>query len=54
MDTTTITAAQAMPWNKGKLLGQKPPLKLKEIWTIRIRLQLDHRATCCRRRPCQR
>jgi len=28
--------------NKGKLLGQKPPLKLKEIWTIRIRLQLDH------------
>jgi hypothetical protein len=25
------------------LLGQKPPLKLKEIWAIRIRLQLDHR-----------
>ena len=24
MDTTTITAARAMPWNKGKLLGQKP------------------------------
>jgi integrase len=36
MDTTTITAARAMPWNKGKLLGQKPPLKLKEIWAIRI------------------
>src|SRR6266436_3043229 len=30
-------------WNKGKLLGQKPPLKLKEIWAIRIRLQLGHR-----------
>jgi integrase len=29
-----------IPWNKGKLVGQKPPLKLKEIWTIRIRLQL--------------
>ena len=28
------------PWNKGKLVGQKPPLKLKEIWAIRIRLQL--------------
>lgn len=28
------------PWNKGKLIGQKPPLKLKEIWAIRIRLQL--------------
>src|SRR5437870_10819061 len=34
---------RAIPWNKGKLLGQKPPLKLKEIWAIRIRLQLDHR-----------
>jgi integrase len=42
MDTTTTTAGRAIPWNKGKLLGQKPPLKLKEIWAIRIRLQLDH------------
>jgi hypothetical protein len=24
-------------------LGQKPPLKLQEIWAIRIRLQLTHR-----------
>ena len=32
------------PWNKGKLLGQKPPLKLKEIWAIRIRLQVARRA----------
>ena len=31
------------PWNKGKLIGQKPPLRLKEIWAIRIRLQLAHR-----------
>lgn len=29
------------PWNKGKLIGQKPPLKLQEIWAIRIRLQLN-------------
>jgi hypothetical protein len=43
MDTTAITAARALPWNKGKLLGQKPPVRLKEIWAIRIRLQLDHR-----------
>jgi len=28
-------------WNKGKLVGQKLPLKLKEIWAIRIRLQLS-------------
>jgi integrase len=29
-----------VPWNKGKLMGQKLPLKLKEIWAIRIRLQM--------------
>ncbi|MEM7359436.1 MAG: tyrosine-type recombinase/integrase [Pseudomonadota bacterium] len=29
------------PWNKGKLVGQRPPLKLNEIWAIRIRLQLQ-------------
>ena len=28
------------PWNKGILTGQKPPLKLQEVWAIRIRLQL--------------
>ena len=30
-----------VPWNKGKLIGQKLPLKLKEIWGIRIRLQME-------------
>ena len=43
METATKTEAHAIPGNKGKLLGQKPPLKLKEIWAVRIRLQLDHR-----------
>ena len=31
------------PWNKNKLIGQKSPLKLQEIWAIRIRLQIDKR-----------
>ena len=31
------------PWNRGKLSGQKRPLKLQEIWAIRIRLQLQDR-----------
>jgi len=31
------------PWNKGKLTGQKPPLKLNEVWAIRIRLQIAHK-----------
>jgi len=43
MDTATNTEGRRVPWNKGKLVGQKPPLKLKEIWAIRIRLQLGHR-----------
>jgi len=30
------------PWNKGKLVGQKPPLKPKDIWAIRIYLQNAH------------
>ncbi|MBE7561373.1 tyrosine-type recombinase/integrase [Acidithiobacillus sp. HP-6] len=28
------------PWNKDKIIGQKRPLKLQEVWAIRIRLQL--------------
>ena len=43
MDTITKIEGRATPWNKGKLLGQKPPLKLKDIWAIRIRLQMNHR-----------
>ena len=39
----SIPSNNAVPWNKGKLVGQKPPLKLKEIWAIRIRLQLSER-----------
>ena len=30
------------PWNKGKLVGQKAPLKPKDIWAIRINLQNNH------------
>ncbi len=37
------TNNQHEPWNKGKLVGQKAPLKLKEIWSIRIRLELSNR-----------
>jgi integrase len=29
-------------WNKGKLIGQKPPLKPKDVWAIRIHLQNAH------------
>src|SRR3546814_6516900 len=32
-----------IPWNKGKWVGQKAPLKLKDTWAIRVRLQLRHK-----------
>jgi integrase len=31
------------PWNSGRLIGQKPPLKMREVWAIRTRLQLANR-----------
>lgn len=32
-------ARNCMPWNKGRLIGQKLPLTLKQIWAIRMFLQ---------------
>jgi integrase len=34
---------EMVPWNKGKLMGQKAPLTQQEIWAIRIRLQNEGR-----------
>ena len=41
MEANINSNSQGLPWNKGKLVGQKPPLKLKEVWSIRMRLQLS-------------
>ena len=40
---STCNRKTSTPWNKGKIVGQKTPFKLKEIWAIRIRLQIGHR-----------
>ncbi|MBL8558795.1 MAG: hypothetical protein JNM47_08760 [Hyphomonadaceae bacterium] len=32
-----------VPWNKGRVTGQKPPLKPREVWAIRVRLQISNR-----------
>ena len=29
------------PWNKGKLIGAKPPLRASHVWSIRTKLQLE-------------
>ena len=31
------------PWNKGKIVGQKAPFKPKDIWALRVRLQMESR-----------
>jgi integrase len=31
------------PWNKGKIVGKKAPFKLKDIWALRVRRQLESR-----------
>ena len=36
-------ASHREPWNKGKIVGQKAPLKLKDIWALRVRLQMGSR-----------
>ena len=43
MDTSASNAHHE-PWNKGKIVGQKAPFKLKDIWALRIRLQMEGRA----------
>jgi len=36
-------APNRTPWNKGKLIGAKPPLWPKHVWSIRTKLQIEGR-----------
>ena len=36
-------AARRPPWNKGKLIGAKPPLRPSHVWSIRTKLQMAGR-----------
>jgi hypothetical protein len=35
--------SRRVPWNNGKLVGAKPPLKPSHVWSIRTKLQIDGR-----------
>ena len=37
------TKARPIPWNKGKLIGAKPPLRPNQVWSIRTRLLIERR-----------
>jgi hypothetical protein len=34
---------QRVPWNQGKLVGQKAPFKPKDVWAVRARMEQHHR-----------
>ena len=36
------SVASRIAWNKGRLVGQKRPLRPKEVWAIRVRLQIEN------------
>ena len=37
------TKARRTPWNRGKLIGAKPPLRPNQVWSIRTRLLIERR-----------
>src|SRR5437016_13543429 len=41
--TAVSQASRREPWNKGKLVGAKPPLRPKHVWSIRTKLQIAGR-----------
>ncbi len=42
--STTAASPKRTPWNKHNLIGPKPPLRPKHVWSIRTKLQIDGRA----------
>ena len=44
-ENANAPAVAREPWNKGKLIGQKPPLRPKHVWSIRSKLQIEERAS---------
>ena len=40
---TVVTPARRPPWNKGKLVGAKPPLRPSHVWSIRTKLQIERK-----------
>src|SRR3974377_833350 len=42
-DNETDAAPKRAAWNKGKIIGAKPPLRPKHVWSIRTKLQVTGR-----------
>jgi integrase len=40
-EISATAVPKRIPWNKGKLIGPRPPLRQKHVWAIRTRLQIE-------------
>jgi hypothetical protein len=38
-----VKTAHREPWNNGKIVGQKAAFKIKDIWVLRARFQIQNR-----------
>ena len=43
METENSISPKRTAWNKGKLIGAKPPLLARHVWSIRTKLQIEGR-----------
>jgi hypothetical protein len=43
-ENSILPPRKRTPWNKGKLIGAKPPLLARHVWSIRTKLQSERRA----------
>ena len=46
--TPSVVKPTRVPWNKGKLVGAKPPLRPSHVWSIRTKLQIEGRSAILR------
>jgi hypothetical protein len=43
MENENSISPKRTAWNKGKLIGAKPPLLARHVWSIRTKLQIERR-----------
>jgi integrase len=41
--SSPVTGYSRSPWNKGKIIGPRPPLRPRRVWSIRAKLHLELR-----------
>lgn len=43
LESAPTVVSKRTPWNKGKIIGAKPPLRPKHVWSIRTKFQVEGR-----------